>query len=283
MQRELGSYSVDINLIRKRLFVSLAHINQDPELHQYSAQLKALIQEVMPSLIQKSLEAEKLIPDGIDAYKSKNKVLLCQITAKIFQILNSAKVIKDHPHWKYPQYDSFDDYIKKVDFSKYISNGNTQILNNQDELFRKNLAGWTAQVIGGALGTAIEGYCTAQLKKAFGEINDYVRPPNTYNDDIPMYVKNCTFAYNEIVLFEVIHDSTMYVYDCFIDNYTYRSDKTSPSTSNIQTIPNNYLSSFKIIKTECKIYPTHPILIDNNSNSNDITKSMLFILLNSKS
>ena len=130
------------------------------------------------------IEAEKLIPDGIDAYKSKNKVLLCQITAKIFQILNSAKVIKDHPHWKYPQYDSFDDYIKKVDFSKYISNGNTQILNNQDELFRKNLAGWTAQVIGGALGTAIEGYCTTQLKKAFGEINDYVRPPNTYNDDI---------------------------------------------------------------------------------------------------
>ena len=95
---------------------------------------------------------------------------------------------------------------------------------------------------------------------------------NTYNDDIPMYVKNCTFAYNEIVLFEVIHDSTMYVYDCFIDNYTYRSDKTSPSTSNIQTIPNNYLSSFKIIKTECKIYPTHPILIDNKFIRTFLTK-----------
>jgi ADP-ribosylglycohydrolase len=34
------------------------------------------------------------------------------------------------------------------------------------------------------MGTAIEGYTTENIRKAFGEVRDYVRKPNTYNDDI---------------------------------------------------------------------------------------------------
>lgn len=45
-------------------------------------------------------------------------------------------------------------------------------------------AGWWGQVVGGAAGTAIEGYTAAQLAERFGDFTDYVRPPNTYNDDI---------------------------------------------------------------------------------------------------
>lgn len=49
---------------------------------------------------------------------------------------------------------------------------------------KKTYAGWLAQIIGAGVGTAIEGYTTANIRAAFGEINDYVRKPSTYNDDI---------------------------------------------------------------------------------------------------
>ena len=40
------------------------------------------------------------------------------------------------------------------------------------------------QLIGGCLGTQIEGYTTEQIRKRFGEVYGYLRRPETYNDDI---------------------------------------------------------------------------------------------------
>ncbi|OHT06305.1 ADP-ribosylation/crystallin J1 [Tritrichomonas foetus] len=136
--------------------------------------------------------AEALIPSGISAFEAKDKIALSKITGEIFHYLNTAPIIKDHPHWKFPQYNTFTDYESKVDFQKVYEMINEHQKSekkliceiNYDDLYNKNLAGWTAQIVGGALGTAIEGYCTKQLKKAFGEIRNYVREPNTYNDDI---------------------------------------------------------------------------------------------------
>ena len=45
-------------------------------------------------------------------------------------------------------------------------------------------AGWMAQLVGAAVGTALEGYTAANLARVFGPITSYPRPPNTYNDDI---------------------------------------------------------------------------------------------------
>ena len=45
-------------------------------------------------------------------------------------------------------------------------------------------AGWTAQLIGGALGTQVEGYNTDNIEKVYGTVTSYLRPPETYNDDI---------------------------------------------------------------------------------------------------
>lgn len=50
-------------------------------------------------------------------------------------------------------------------------------------LYDKTKAAWLGRLCGGGLGTALEGYTTAQLQK-FGEIRTYVRTPNTYNNDI---------------------------------------------------------------------------------------------------
>ncbi|WP_210529957.1 ADP-ribosylglycohydrolase family protein [Rubellimicrobium arenae] len=44
--------------------------------------------------------------------------------------------------------------------------------------------GWLGQLVGAAAGTALEGYTAENLERAFGRIDRYVRPPNTYNDDI---------------------------------------------------------------------------------------------------
>ena len=41
-----------------------------------------------------------------------------------------------------------------------------------------------AQLVGAAVGTALEGYTAANLARVFGPITSYPRPPNTYNDDI---------------------------------------------------------------------------------------------------
>ena len=53
-----------------------------------------------------------------------------------------------------------------------------------DDFAARVRAGWWGQVVGGAAGTAIEGYTAERLAHRFGDFTDYVRPPNTYNDDI---------------------------------------------------------------------------------------------------
>lgn len=45
-------------------------------------------------------------------------------------------------------------------------------------------AGWLGQLAGGAFGTAIEGYHSAQLQKVYGRIDAYITEPETVNDDV---------------------------------------------------------------------------------------------------
>ena len=62
---------------------------------------------------------------------------------------------------------------------------NTFSYKESDDKFRERLyGGWLAQIVGGAMGTAVEGYTTEAIREVFGEVTNYVREPNTYNDDI---------------------------------------------------------------------------------------------------
>lgn len=124
-------------------------------------------------------EAVALIPEAIDARKRGDNVELTIITSKVFNIVNTAKKIPDHKFWKYTVYNSYDEYVKKVKFDKY-----PEIDTTTKDFFERTHAGWLAQIIGAALGTCIEGYTSDALAKAFGNITDYPRKPNTYNDDI---------------------------------------------------------------------------------------------------
>ena len=124
-------------------------------------------------------EAEKLIPQALKAREEGDKVTLTRLTAKVFHIINNAKQIPDHPSLAYTVYDSFEKYAKDVTFEKYPA-----FKMDDEELYKRIHAGWVAQIIGAAVGTALEGYTSDALRKAFGEVKNYIRKPNTYNDGI---------------------------------------------------------------------------------------------------
>ncbi len=125
------------------------------------------------------VEAEELIEEALKAREDEDQVELTRITARVFNLLNHAKKIEDHPYHQYNCYESFEQYEKSVRFPEYDTYDA-----NRKEFYEKTYAGWVTQIIGAAVGTAIEGYTTANIKKVFGEVNGYVRKPSTYNDDI---------------------------------------------------------------------------------------------------
>lgn len=125
-------------------------------------------------------EAEKLIPLALEMREKEDKVGLTKLTAKVFNLLNQAKKIESHPYHKYSCYDSFEKIKAEVSFTTYKESIDV----SSDDFYQKIYAGWQAQVIGAAMGTAVEGYTTKNLLKTFGDITDYIRKPSTYNDDI---------------------------------------------------------------------------------------------------
>jgi len=124
-------------------------------------------------------KAESLLLKGIKAYEENDMIALNQITARVFRALNTAEKNMDSPYWKYTFYDSWERYEKDATFESAHS------YDIKGKEYRSAIyAGWVAQICGGAIGTAIEGFTTANLKAVYGSINDYIRKPNTFNDDI---------------------------------------------------------------------------------------------------
>lgn len=123
-------------------------------------------------------EAEKYIDDGLRAAEERNGAVLQVITAKIYHLLNIAPKDLSSTYWKYKQYTTWEDVEKDCYFPEY----NVEI--SEKELEECVQAGWYGQLIGGALGTQLEGYTAENIKKTFGNVTGYLRDPETYNDDI---------------------------------------------------------------------------------------------------
>lgn len=124
-------------------------------------------------------EAEKLIPQALEAREKEDKVTLSRLTAQVLHILNNARQIPGHPYLSHPVYDDFEKYRGKVRFARYPG-----VDTSASDYYDRIYAGWIAQIVGAAVGTAVEGYTAATIEKTFGQIHDYVRKPSTYNDDI---------------------------------------------------------------------------------------------------
>lgn len=123
--------------------------------------------------------SEELLDEGFKALAQNNMVALHKTTAKLWRQINEAKPDEESDYWKYQKYTLWEEYERAVVFPEAIEYHKDKV-----PMMDALRAGWIAQIIGGAMGTAIEGYTTDNIRKAFGEVRDYVRRPNTFNDDI---------------------------------------------------------------------------------------------------
>lgn len=124
-------------------------------------------------------ESGELLDEGLQAYEDKDFVKLHQVSALLRKKLLEAKKDETSEYWNYKIYESFEEYEKNIDFEK-----KTKVDINEKSFKEKIHAAWLSQLIGAAMGTQLEGYTRESLKKAFGNVSDYLREPNTYNDDI---------------------------------------------------------------------------------------------------
>lgn len=124
-------------------------------------------------------EAEKLVYQGLDAYEKKDITSLIKITNRLWNMFGQMKKIPDHPYHQFKVYETFAEYAKDVTFPKPKA-----VDVKSKAFYNATYQGWLAQFVGGAFGTAMEGYTSENLLKTFGEIRHYIREPNTYNDDV---------------------------------------------------------------------------------------------------
>ena len=128
---------------------------------------------------QVSEEGYRLLHKGLAAHKEQDFVTLHQISALLRKELAHAKKDESSPYWSYTCYESFEQYEKAVEFPEA---GKVDI---NTPLFREQIhGGWLSQLIGGAMGTMVEGYTFQNLTDVFGDVTGYLREPNTYNDDL---------------------------------------------------------------------------------------------------
>lgn len=124
-------------------------------------------------------EAEAMIEEGRELARTKNDIALYRHTCRLTKVLFDSPKDENHEHWKYKEYNSFEQYSAAVDFPKY-----PDYSVDKEELFDKIYAGWIAQVCAGAIGTAIEGYHTKALEEVYGTVDRYIKDPEMYNDDL---------------------------------------------------------------------------------------------------
>ncbi len=115
---------------------------------------------------------------GISAFEAKDFITLHKCSARLRYELANAKRDDTSDYWNFRYYVNFSDYQKSVSFPE------AKPVDVKSSAFRDKIqAGWLCQLIGGAMGTMVEGYSSQMLHDTFGDVYDFLREPNTYNDD----------------------------------------------------------------------------------------------------
>src|SRR5690606_36646289 len=122
---------------------------------------------------------EELLRDGLAALGKGDFETLYRIDMRLRVLMRAAQPDPDHAPQKTVRcraWEEFDAAVHWPDDVLYVI---------QSDDFRDSTAvAWMAQLVGAAAGTALEGYTADNIMAVFGPIRDYVREPNTYNDDI---------------------------------------------------------------------------------------------------
>lgn len=126
-------------------------------------------------------EAEAMLEEGKRLYEMRDEVSLYKHTLRVLRKLYEAPVDESSAYWKYTRYTDFEQYASKVEFPVYDFDPRKLA---KDEFYDRVYASWIAQVAAGAVGTALEGYHTTGIERAFGEVKGYLKEPEQYNDDI---------------------------------------------------------------------------------------------------
>ena len=125
-----------------------------------------------------SEEGYLYLNEGLKAAERQDYVLLHRYSALLRRELAEAEKDPASEYWKYRYYITFEDYLEAVAFPERVH------VCPDTAAFRDQIhAGWLCQLIGGAMGTMVEGYTSANIHEAFGDVHSYLREPNTYNDD----------------------------------------------------------------------------------------------------
>lgn len=124
-------------------------------------------------------EAEALLPEALLLFAAGDIMGLNVITARILAALRRAPQDPTSSYWRFKEYRAWEDITAEVDFGP---TGTRPALPADYPDRVRN--GWLAQIVGSSVGTQMEGYTTANIIKAYGDITGYLREPETYNDDL---------------------------------------------------------------------------------------------------
>ncbi|MDR1546327.1 MAG: ADP-ribosylglycohydrolase family protein [Deltaproteobacteria bacterium] len=124
-------------------------------------------------------EAEALLPEGLRLAAAEDLPGLNVVTARIFAALRRAPRDPASPYWSFKEYLTWEDVAAEVDFGPPGSYGPAA-----DDYPARTRGGWLGQIVGSSVGTQMEGYTSANVIEAYGDITGYLRPPETYNDDL---------------------------------------------------------------------------------------------------
>ena len=120
---------------------------------------------------------DTLLAEGLEALGGGDFEMLHRIDMRLRALMRTAVKDPRHPSQSTLRLPDWDSYAALVAFPE-----DERV--DDASLSDRISAGWLGQLVGAAAGTALEGYTAEKLDRAFGQIDRYVRAPNTYNDDI---------------------------------------------------------------------------------------------------
>jgi ADP-ribosylglycohydrolase len=117
------------------------------------------------------------------------------LTAELLHEIHRAPRDPSHPYWNYTHPAGWEAVRAEMPAAEpsavqegaartSTSGTDSAPAHSPDNLEARIHAGWLGQLAGGAFGTAIEGYHTAQLQKVYGRVDAYITEPETVNDDV---------------------------------------------------------------------------------------------------
>lgn len=147
-----------------------------------SAAPECLMAGALQSLVSKGYVLapyQDLLAEGLAALEAGDFETLYVIDMRLRVIMQNAKPDPEHPSQKTLRYADWDAMDADTTWPK-----DEAVDVHGDRFADQTRAAWLGQFVGAAAGTALEGYTAENIAEVFGPIRDYVREPNTYNDDI---------------------------------------------------------------------------------------------------